>query len=62
MPSTYKDWTPEPLVKQIVYELTGNRQEAQSLKVSVYRSEGEIPDPSVLSHDDVLYIDAHTLF
>jgi len=62
MPSTYKDWTPEPLVKQIVYELTGSRQQAATLKVSVYHSAGEIPDRSILSHDDVLFIDAQTLF
>jgi len=36
MPSTNKDWTPEPLLKQLVYELTGNRQQAAALKVSQY--------------------------
>ena len=38
MPSTNKDWTPEPLLKQLVYELTGNRQQAAALKVSQYAS------------------------
>jgi hypothetical protein len=62
MPSTYKGWTPEPLVKQIVYELTGNRHEAEMLKVSVYRNASEIPDRSILGRSDVMFIDAHTLF
>lgn len=62
MPSIHKDWTPEPLVKQLVYELTGNRREAEMLKFSVYTKVDEIPDRSVLSDPTVLFIDAHTLF
>ncbi len=62
MPSIHKDWTPEPLVKQLVYELTGNRREAGMLKVSVYDKVDEIPRKSVLSDPTVLFIDAHTLF
>ncbi|MES1249856.1 MAG: hypothetical protein ABUL46_04185, partial [Chitinophaga rupis] len=36
MPSTNKDWTPEPLLKQLVLELTGSRQQAEALKVTQY--------------------------
>jgi len=62
LPATFKDWTPEWLVRQIVYETTGRRHEAEMLKVSVYRHTSEIPDRSILTHDDVMFIDAHTLF
>lgn len=36
MPSTNKDWTPEPLVRQIVLELTGSRQRAEALRLVQY--------------------------
>ena len=62
LPSTYKGWTPEPLVKQIVFELTGDRRQAEKLEVSVYEKASQIPDRKVLSDPAVLFIDAHTLF
>jgi len=34
IPSTYKDWTPEPLVRQIIYEISGNRSEASKINIS----------------------------
>jgi hypothetical protein len=36
LPSTNKDWTPEPLVKQLVYEITGRRDSAEALQVSLF--------------------------
>ena len=62
MPSIHKDWTPEPLIKQIVYEMTGDRGQADKLEVTVYEKTGQIPDRMVLSDPAVLFIDAHTLF
>lgn len=62
MPSTYKDWTPEPLVKQIIYEATGDRSRAETLEVVTYPSLDNIPDKKVLTEPGVLFIDAHTLF
>lgn len=38
VPSTYKDWTPEPLVRQIIYEITGDRKIAA--KVKFYQEAG----------------------
>lgn len=32
-PSTFRDWTPEPLTKQIFFELSGNKQTAKQLEV-----------------------------
>jgi len=33
LPSTYKDWTPEPLIKQMIFESTGNREKAKQIPV-----------------------------
>jgi len=33
LPSTHKEWTPEPLIKQMVLEATGNRAKAQQTPV-----------------------------
>lgn len=32
-PSTEKDWTPEPLIKQMVFEISGNKQIAEQLEI-----------------------------
>jgi len=32
-PSTYRDWVPEPIVKQIIFEITGSRDLAEATKV-----------------------------
>lgn len=65
---------PEPLLKQIVYELTGSRQQAEALKVSQYASMEEWKagqtgrltlewwtDSTVLHRDSILYINAPKL-
>ena len=36
LPSTNKDWVPDPLVRQQVYEITGSRQRADALNVIQY--------------------------
>ncbi|AEW00053.1 hypothetical protein A4D02_29050 [Niastella koreensis] len=33
LPSTHKEWTPEPLIKQMVLEATGNRAKAQQTAI-----------------------------
>jgi len=33
LPSTHKEWTPEPLVKQMVFEATGNREKARQTTI-----------------------------
>jgi len=62
MPSTFKGWVAEPLVKELVYEMTGNRQAAEGLMVTCYKNAKDIPDPSVLGHADLLFVDLHSLF
>jgi len=41
LPSTFKDWTPEPLIKQMIFEQTGNRALAKQLKIKAYPSREE---------------------
>jgi hypothetical protein len=33
LPSAHKDWTPEPLIKQMIFEATGNREKAKQATV-----------------------------
>jgi hypothetical protein len=33
LPSTFKDWVPEPITRQLVYELTGDRTKAGQLDI-----------------------------
>ena len=61
LPSTHKDWTPEPLVKQLVYEMTGNREEAEGLTVELSGTRAAVRDPSPLQDPGVLVIDMPAL-
>jgi hypothetical protein len=60
MPSTYKDWAPEGLVKQIVFEMTGNRAAGEALKVDVVGGMSAV-DPSLLKDPRVFVIDMPAL-
>jgi hypothetical protein len=61
LPSTYKDWTPEPLVKQLVYEMGGDRAAAAALTVTLYRSIKEVQDLPLLKDPRVLFVDMPSL-
>jgi hypothetical protein len=61
MPSTHKDWTPEPLIKQLVYEMTGDRAGASALEVAPYESRASVNEPSLLNDPGVLVVDMPTL-
>jgi len=61
VPSSSKDWTPEPLTKQIVYELTGNRQLAEALKVTLMNGPQEIRDTTMMHNKNILFINAPSL-
>jgi hypothetical protein len=61
MPSTYKDWTPEGLVKQIVSEITGSRAKGEALKVDTFHTIAEVSDPSLLKDPHVFVIDMPAL-
>lgn len=55
VPSTYRDWVPEPMVKQIVLELTGQRNTAEQLKVIQYENKAAyLQDKPALKATDLL--------
>jgi len=59
-PSTNKDWTPDPMMRQLVYEFTGSRQQAAALKVTQYFVD-DFHDSSAFHRDSVLLINAAQL-
>ena len=61
MPSTHKDWTPDPLLRQLVYEITGNRQTAAALRVTLVNAVKEAADTTGLRDGTVLLVDAPQL-
>ena len=61
MPSTYKDWAPEGLVRQIVAEITGSRAAGEALKIAVLSGMTELSDPSLLMDPHVFVIDMPAL-
>ncbi len=62
VPSTFKDWTPEPLMKQFILERTNNRSLADSTRLIQFTdrtaSEAETKNP----HPHALYIDVEGIF
>ncbi|HEV8507785.1 MAG TPA: hypothetical protein VGQ53_20380, partial [Chitinophagaceae bacterium] len=37
-PSTYRDWVPEPIVRQMIFELTGERKIAEETKIEQFEN------------------------
>jgi hypothetical protein len=60
MPSTNKDWTPDPLVRQLLYEFTGSRQRADALNVTSFFID-DFHDSPALHKEGVLLINAAQL-
>jgi hypothetical protein len=55
LPSGHKDWTPEPLIKQMILESTGDREKAKQIPVinlSFEERDSAKADPSVLIIDE----------
>jgi hypothetical protein len=62
-PSTYRDWVPEPIVKQMIFELTGKRTTAEKTIIKQFENRMDfersaMPDTSTNS----LVIDMNLLF
>ena len=58
-PSTEKDWTPEPLIKQLFYEKTGSREKARLLPVESFAAGTYLQTDSTVN---MLLIDMQQLF
>ena len=62
-PSTYRDWVPEPIIKQMIFELTGNRNIAE--KTTVVQFENAVifnQSPKIIDNMNSLVIDMNLLF
>ncbi len=62
-PSTYRDWVPEPMVRQMIFELTGQRAAAEKTVVKQFENKLAF-DRSAMSLNDTssLVIDMNLLF
>ncbi|MEJ0105806.1 MAG: hypothetical protein WDO19_26085 [Bacteroidota bacterium] len=62
LPSTNKDWVPEPLVKQYLFESTGNRSMAEKIKVIQFADTGEYNTAKIQISNNDLLIDMNKVF
>lgn len=62
VPSTYRDWVPEPIIKQLVYEQTGNRNTAEKLTIIQYENEQAYQQSGNKINAQSLLIDMNRLF
>jgi hypothetical protein len=61
VPSTAKNWTPEPLFKQLVFEKTKSRDTAEKLVVKTWQDIEAFKKDKVLISDRTLFIDGSKL-
>jgi hypothetical protein len=61
-PSTYRDWVPEPIVKQIVFEITKNRKIAEDLKVIQFENSETFRQSRPTIDSTALVVDINDLF
>ncbi|OQP54596.1 hypothetical protein A4H97_21760 [Niastella yeongjuensis] len=57
MPSSLFVWVPDPMSKQLVYEITGNRQLASSLQIKQWPNENEYKKSGEKADSSVLVVD-----
>ena len=46
-PSTNKDWVPEPLVKQYLFESKGNRKQSENIKVIQFADQADFNNSKI---------------
>ena len=62
LPSTNKDWVPESLVKQYIFESTGNRSIAEKIKVIQFADTSEYNNAKIQLSGNDLLIDMNKIF
>ncbi|MGC4036540.1 MAG: hypothetical protein QM764_11305 [Chitinophagaceae bacterium] len=62
LPSTNKDWVPESLVKQSVFELTGDRHKAEKINVVQFADLAEYKNASIQLSGNDLLVDMNKIF
>lgn len=61
LPSTFKDWTPDPLVRQIITEMTGNRKTAEKIEIVQFSGRSEFDQQAVTAKPEYLIMDAEAI-
>jgi hypothetical protein len=62
LPSTYRDWVPEPIVKQLAMELSGSRKVAEQIKVIQFENRQQLQQANPSLTPNHLVIDMNALF
>lgn len=62
VPSTFRDWVPEPLVKQIIFELTGSKSIAEKIEVVQFTEAASFNKQVEQKEDHTLAIDMAAIF
>jgi len=62
LPSTFRDWVPEPMVKQIAFELTGNRATVEKINVAQFENKEQLQQNQPVMAPTSLLIDMDALF
>jgi len=62
VPSTYKDWVPEPIVKQMVFELTKKRKIAEGMEVIQFEHLQSFQEKNLPIDSTALVINMDSLF
>jgi hypothetical protein len=61
-PSTYRDWVPEPIVRQMIFEITKSRRVAEGTMVTQFANHREFDSAKVTLDQNKLLIDINALF
>jgi hypothetical protein len=62
LPSTYRDWVPIPIVKQLVLQQTGNRTIAESLNVVQFENRDALEQSHIALTPNDLFVDMNAIF
>jgi hypothetical protein len=61
-PSTFKDWVPEPLVKQLIFEITGNKDIARKTDIVQFTEQEPFDKQVALKEAHTMAIDMAAIF
>jgi hypothetical protein len=62
VPSTFKDWTPDPLLRQIITEITADRSAAEKIDIIQFAGKRELNEKKAAFGPGCLVIDMDTIF
>ncbi len=60
-PSTYRDWVPEPIVKQMIFEIKGNRKSAENISVIQFANYASFKKAELINTNSNLVINMNEI-